>query len=78
MIGRGQAARIRPDQASTGRQFNVEVVLWATRSYLMLPISYHDLELMLLSRGVEVDTLRSSTIGVDNLRPQLDFPPAIT
>ena len=38
-----------------GRQFTDEVILWAVRWYLMFPISYRDLELMLLDRGVEVD-----------------------
>jgi len=38
-----------------GRQFTAEVILWAVRGYLMFPISYRDLELMLLDRGVEVD-----------------------
>ena len=38
-----------------GRQFADEVILWAVRWYLMFPISYRDLELMLLDRGVEVD-----------------------
>jgi transposase-like protein len=38
-----------------GRQFAAEVILWAVRWYLMFPISYRDLELMLLDRGVEVD-----------------------
>ena len=37
-----------------GRQFTTEVILWAVRWYLMFPISYRDLELMLLDRGVEV------------------------
>ena len=31
------------------------MILWAIRWYLMFPISYRDLELMLLDRGVEVD-----------------------
>jgi transposase, IS6 family len=31
------------------------VILWAVRWYLMFPISYRDLEFMLLDRGVEVD-----------------------
>jgi len=31
------------------------VILWAVRWYLMFPISYRDLELMLADRGVEVD-----------------------
>ena len=38
-----------------GRQFIAEVILWAVRWYLMFPISYRDLELMLFDRGVEVD-----------------------
>jgi transposase-like protein len=38
-----------------GRQFTAEVILWAVGWYLMFPISYRDLELMLLDRGVEVD-----------------------
>jgi transposase, IS6 family len=38
-----------------GRQFTVEVILWAVRWYLMFPISYRDLELMLADRGVDVD-----------------------
>src|ERR1700721_4146691 len=38
-----------------GRQFTAEVILWAARWYLMFPVSYRDLELMLLDRGVEVD-----------------------
>ena len=38
-----------------GRQFTAAVILWAVRWYLMFPISYRDLELMLLDRGVEVD-----------------------
>src|SRR3954454_14740276 len=38
-----------------GRQFTAEVILWAVRWYLMYPISYRDLELMLQDRGVAVD-----------------------
>jgi len=38
-----------------GRQFTAEVILWAVRWYLMFPVSYRDLELMLQDRGVEVD-----------------------
>src|SRR6266567_70939 len=38
-----------------GRPFTAEVILWAVRWYLMFPISYRDLELMLQDRGVEVD-----------------------
>ncbi len=42
-----------PDRAFKGRQFTAEVILWAVRWYLMFPISYRDLELMLRDRGVE-------------------------
>jgi transposase, IS6 family len=38
-----------------GRQFTAEVILWALRWYLMFPVSYRDLELMLADRGVAVD-----------------------
>src|SRR5829696_6722734 len=38
-----------------GRQFTAEVILWTVRWYLMFPISYRDLELMLQDRGVAVD-----------------------
>jgi transposase, IS6 family len=46
---------VRHDQSFKGRQFISEVILWAVRWYLMFPIGCHDLELMLLDRGVEVD-----------------------
>jgi len=55
MARQRQAARVRQDQPFKGRQFTSEVILWAVRWYLMFPISYRDLELMLLDRGVEVD-----------------------
>jgi transposase, IS6 family len=42
-------------QAFKGRQFTAEVILWAVRWYLMFPISYRDLALMLQDRGVSVD-----------------------
>jgi transposase, IS6 family len=42
-------------QVFKGRQFAAEVILWAVRWYLMFPISYRDLELMLQDRGVSVD-----------------------
>jgi transposase, IS6 family len=38
-----------------GFRFPAEVVLWAVRWYLQFPISYRDLERMLVDRGVEVD-----------------------
>src|SRR5580658_1771417 len=55
MTKRSQAAQVRRDQSFKGRQFNAEVILWVVRWYLMFPISYRDLELMLLDRGVQVD-----------------------
>src|SRR5690242_14026822 len=55
MARQRQAVRIRQGQPLKGRQFTAEVILWAVRWYLMFPISYRDLELMLLDRGVEVD-----------------------
>jgi transposase-like protein len=45
---------VRPDQSFKGRQFTAELILWAVRWYLMFPISYRDLELMLQDRGVEI------------------------
>ena len=55
MMRQRRAARVRQDQCFKGRQFTAEVILWAVRWYLMFPISYRDLELMLLDRGVAVD-----------------------
>ena len=55
MARQRQTVRVRQDQPFKGRQFTTEVILWAVRWYLMFPISYRDLELMLLDRGVEVD-----------------------
>ena len=42
-------------QVFKGWQFAAEVILWAVRWYLMFPISYRDLALMLQDRGVSVD-----------------------
>jgi transposase, IS6 family len=55
MARQRQGVRVRQNQSFKGRQFTAEVILWAVRWYLMFPISYRDLELMLLDRGVEVD-----------------------
>jgi transposase, IS6 family len=55
MTRRRRAPEARQGQAFKGRQFTAEVILWAVRWYLMFPISYRDLELMLQDRGVEVD-----------------------
>jgi transposase, IS6 family len=54
MAKRRRTAQVRQDQSCKGRQFTAEVILWAVRWYLMFPISYRDLELMLADRGVEV------------------------
>ena len=55
MARRHRAALVRSDQSFKGRQFIAEVILWAVRWYLMFPVSYRDLELMLQDRGVSVD-----------------------
>src|SRR3954463_7079001 len=49
------AGIMAPGKDFKGRQFTAEVILWAVRWYLMFPISYRDLELMLQDRGVAVD-----------------------
>jgi len=45
-------------KAFKSRQFTAEAILWVVRWYLMFPISYRELELMLQDRGVEVDHTR--------------------
>ena len=54
MARRRRVASVRPDQSFKGRQFTAQVILWAVRWYIMFPVSYRDLELMLADRGVEV------------------------
>ncbi|MFC7738297.1 IS6 family transposase [Roseomonas sp. GCM10028921] len=54
MARRRRVTSAGPAQSFKGRQFTAEVILWAVRWYLMFPISYRDLELMLADRGVEV------------------------
>src|SRR3954466_3895057 len=51
----GSAGGMTRGKAFKGRQFTAEVILWAVRWYLMFPISYRDLELMVQDRGVAVD-----------------------
>src|ERR671932_2466336 len=51
----GNAGVMAQSRDFKGRQFTAEVILWAVRWCLMFPISYRDLELMLLDRGVAVD-----------------------
>jgi transposase, IS6 family len=55
MARRRQVTLAGLDRSFKGRQFTAEVILWAIRWYLMFPISYRDLALMLRDRGVEVD-----------------------
>src|SRR3954470_6011239 len=55
MARRHQAGAVKHGGSFKGRQFTAEVILWAVRWYLMFPISYRDLELMLADRGVEAD-----------------------
>jgi transposase, IS6 family len=54
MMRRRRVVQVRQDQSFKGRQFTAEVILWAVRWYLMFPVSYRDLELMLQERGVDV------------------------
>jgi transposase-like protein len=53
-MARRQLKTIRADRTFKGRQFTVDVILLAVRWYVMFPISYRDLELMLQDRGVQV------------------------
>jgi transposase-like protein len=53
-MARRQQGKLRADRTFKGRQFTAEVILWAIRWYLMLPVSYRDLELMLQDRGIEI------------------------
>jgi transposase, IS6 family len=46
---------VRQTRPFKGRQFSAEVIVWALRWYLMFPVRYRDLELMLTDRGVAVD-----------------------
>src|SRR4028119_1197843 len=55
MARRCRAAAVKQGGSFKGRQFTAHVILWAVRWYLMFPISYRDLELMLQDRGVTVD-----------------------
>jgi hypothetical protein len=53
-MAKRRLVEVRADLSFKGRQFTAEVILWAVRWYLMFPISYRDLELMLQDRGVNV------------------------
>src|SRR5918998_3437435 len=55
MARRCRTVAVKQGGSFKGRQFTTEVILWAVRWYLMFPISYRDLELMLQDRGVVVD-----------------------
>ena len=54
MARRRRVASVRPDQSFKGRQLTAGVILWAVRWYLMFPVSFRDVELMLADRGVEM------------------------
>src|SRR3954469_21990963 len=47
----GSAGIMTQGKAFKGRQFTAEGILWAVRWYLMFPIGYRDLELLLPDRG---------------------------
>jgi transposase-like protein len=53
-MARRQLDKLRADLTFKGRQFTAEVILWAVRWYLMFPVSYRDLELMLQDRSVDI------------------------
>ncbi|MFC7544756.1 IS6 family transposase [Siccirubricoccus deserti] len=55
MVRDHRLRKLKADVAFKGRHFTAEVILWAVHWYLMFPISYRDLELMLQDRGVSVD-----------------------
>src|SRR3954454_10377654 len=55
MVRRCRVVAVKQGGSFKGRQFTADVILWAVRWYLMFPISYRDLELMLQDRGVTVD-----------------------
>src|SRR4028119_961902 len=55
MARRCRTVAVKQGGSLEGRQFTAEVILWAVRWYLMFPISYRDLELMLADRGVTVN-----------------------
>src|ERR671912_2462014 len=78
MSRRRQVASVGPEQPFKGRQFIAEVILWAVRWYLMFPISYRDLELMLQDRGAAADHttifrwIQAYAVELDKrIRPQL-------
>ena len=45
----------KPKHLFKGRHFTAEVIVWAVRWSLMLPVSYRELELMLRDRGRYLD-----------------------
>ncbi|WP_408902040.1 IS6 family transposase [Roseicella sp. DB1501] len=55
-LGHGKRAAGKSSGGSElqGPAVTAEVILWAVRWYLMFPISYRDLELMLQDRGVNI------------------------
>src|SRR3712207_1120935 len=58
-------------RAFRGCRFPAEVILWAVRWYLRFPVSYRDLEAMLVDRGVAVDHV-SLYRWVQRFAPELE------
>jgi transposase-like protein len=54
MAKRRRLRELEVGRSFKGRQFAAEVIRSAVRWYLMFPVSYRDLELMLGDRGVEI------------------------
>jgi transposase-like protein len=73
MAGRHQAGVVKQNGPFKGRQFTAKVILWAARWYLVFPISYSDLALMLADRGVD---LKYTTIfrWIQVFAPELEGP----
>src|ERR687897_1017938 len=78
MARRCRTVAMKQGGSFKGRQFTADVILWAVRWYLMFPISYRDLELMLQDRGVAVDHttifrwIQAYAVELDKrIRPQL-------
>ncbi|WP_158932757.1 hypothetical protein [Acidisphaera sp. S103] len=68
MVKRRQAAQERQDQTFKARQFTAEMILRPVRWYLMFSISYRDLELMLLDRGVDARFLAIDLVAASDCR----------
>jgi hypothetical protein len=73
----GLGAAVVQGRLFKGRQVTGEVIPWAVRWYLMLPISYRDLKLMLLNSAFRLTTRRSSLDpGLYNRASEADPAPS--